>query len=163
MAPTYNGSIYDYTNKAPEAKRVKLFNFWARKRIFQRVFVLFMLGWISAFIYQAGLIEIVLKSAQHDPFLGPHVQLPDEQQPLENNDTKGPPKAAQNSGEEDLNANSKEGNKDDNDILLISKFRNLTFLQGSSKNLSAMIHSKTSQNTGLSYVFYMIFITQDLY
>jgi hypothetical protein len=148
MAPTYNGSIYDYTNKAPEAKRVKLFNFWARKRIFQRVFVLFMLGWISAFIYQAGLIEIVLKSAQHDPFLGPHVQLPEEQQQLENNDTKAPPKTAQNNGEEDMNANTKEGNKDDNDILLISKFRNLTFLQGSSKNLSAMIHSKTSQNTG---------------
>jgi len=58
------------SSKAPEAKRVKLFNFWARKRIIQRLFVLFMLGWISAFIYQAGVIEIILKSAQHDPFLG---------------------------------------------------------------------------------------------
>ena len=146
MAPTYNGSIYDYTNKAPEAKRVKLFNFWARKRIFQRVFVLFMLGWISAFIYQSGLIEIVLKSAQHDPFLGPHVQLPEEQ--LENNDTNGTSNVDENKGEENLNANTKEGRKEENDILLLSKFRNLTFLQGSSKNLSAMIHSKTSQNTG---------------
>ena len=88
MAPTCNGFVYETQTKEPEAKRVKLFNFWARKRIIQRGFVLFMLGWISAFIYQAGLIEIVLKSAQHDPFLGPHVQLPEDQHQVESNDTK---------------------------------------------------------------------------
>ena len=107
-----------------------------------------MLVWISAFIYQAGLIEIVLKSAQHDPFLGPHVQLPEDQQELENNDTNGTPSPSQNDQNGDVNSNTKEGSKDETETLLISKFRDLTFLQGSSKNMSAMIHSKTSQNTG---------------
>ena len=150
MAPMYNGFAHENNTKPPEAKRVKLFNFWARKRIIQRVFVLVMLGWISAFIYQAGLIEIVLKSAQHDPFLGPHVQLPEEQQEIENNDTNDAHKSNGNNIEGDLDPSLERGNKVEDDMLLISKFRNLTFLQGSSKNLSAMIHSKTTQNTGKS-------------
>ena len=110
-----------------------------------------MLGWISAFIYQAGLIEIVLKSAQHDPFLGPHVQLPEEQQQIENNDTKDAQKSDGNRGEGAPAPTEKKGNSEENDMLLISKFRNLTFLQGSSKNLSAMIHSKTTQNAGYNF------------
>ena len=146
MAPMYNGFAHENNTKAPEAKRVKLFNFWARKRIIQRVFVLFMLGWISAFIYQAGLIEIVLKSAQHDPFLGPHVQLPEEQP--ENNETNDAQKPNENTINGNMNHKEHSTGKEEVDMLLISKFRNLTFLQGSSKNLSAMIHSKTTQNQG---------------
>ena len=151
MAPSCNGPLYDNSSKAPEAKRVKLLNFWARKRIIQRLFVLLMLGWISVFIYQAGVIEIILKSAQHDPFLGPHVQLPEEQQQLQNNETEDVPDidTKDHIVEHDkLGEKVEERNKHKNDILLFSKFRNLTFLQGSSKNLSAMIHSKTSHNTG---------------
>ena len=146
MAPMFNGFTHENNAKAPEAKRVKLFNFWARKRIIQRVFVLFMLGWISVFIYKAGLIEIVLKSAQHDPYLGPHVQLPEEQQQLENNETDDTQKSDENKG--DFDHDEHRGFKEVDEMILISKFRNLTFLQGSSKNLSAMIHSKTSQNMG---------------
>ena len=157
MAPSCNGSIYDgkTSTKAPEAKRVKLFNFWARKRIIQRLFVLFMLGWISAFIYQAGIIEIILKSAQHDPFLGPHVQLPEERQQLQNNDTNHVPnldsKYQNNENgnmKKEVDADTEEINNLQKDMLLLSRFQNLTFLQGSSKNLSAMIHSKTSHKTG---------------
>ena len=150
MAPSCNGSMFDTQVKAPEAKRVKLFNFLARKRIIQRLFILIMLFWISCFIYQAGVIEIILKSAQHDPFLGPHVQLPEDQQ-LQNNETKD-----KKSSSDDQNVRigneregeTNEGDKLKDDVLLFSKLRNITFLQFSSKNLSAMIHSKTSHQTG---------------
>ena len=115
-----------------------------------------MLVWISVFIYQAGVIEIILKSAQHDPFLGPHVQVPEEQQQFQNNDTKDDTPDMDTKDQnidyekkgEEVDEAEKERNKHKNDKMLFSKFRNLTFLQGSSKNLSAMIHSKTSQNTG---------------
>ena len=156
MAPTCNGSMYKREqSKAPEAKRVKLFNFWARKRIIQRVFVLFMLGWISAFIYQAGVIEILLKSAQHDPFLGPHVQLPEDGQTPTENDTLESQdsnskdiKIAAPTIEADLSLKAIEENKNNTDAIFLSKFQDLTLLQGSSKNLSAIIHANSSQNNG---------------
>lgn len=38
-------------------KRVRLFNFWARTRFFQRAFMIWMLAWISTIVYNAGIIE----------------------------------------------------------------------------------------------------------
>ena len=162
MAPTCNGSMYKREqSKPPEAKRVKLFNFWARKRIIQRVFVLFMLGWISAFIYQAGVIEILLKSAQHDPFLGPHVQLPEDGQTtatendtLESQESNSKDvKIAAPIVEAELPLKEKEEKKNKNDTVFLSKFQDLTLLQGSSKNLSAIIHANSSQNNGKIFIF----------
>ena len=75
MAPQCNGL------EPKEAKRVKLLSFWARKRIIQRVFVLSMLVWCSIFIYQGEVLETVLKSIQLDPFMGPHIQLPEKDVP----------------------------------------------------------------------------------
>ena len=166
MAPTCNGSMYKREqSRPPEAKRVKLFNFWARKRIIQRVFVLFMLGWISAFIYQAGVIEILLKSAQHDPFLGPHVQLPEDGQTATENDTLESQdsnskdiKIAAPIVEAELPLKEKEEKKNKNDTVFLSKFQDLTLLQGSSKNLSAIIHANSSQNNGKIFIF--IYVAQ---
>lgn len=43
------------TNKIP--KRVKIVNFWARTRFFQRAFMLWMIVWIFSIIYNSGIFE----------------------------------------------------------------------------------------------------------
>lgn len=42
-------------NKVP--KRIRLVNMWARTRFFQRAFMIWMLVWISMFIYNSGVID----------------------------------------------------------------------------------------------------------
>ena len=41
-------------------KRLKLVHFWARTRIFQRAFMVWMVVWISMIIYNSGIIEHVI-------------------------------------------------------------------------------------------------------
>ena len=48
-------------NKVP--RRLKLFNFWAQRRVVSRFFLAVMIGWIGIVIYQTGLVEILLKWA----------------------------------------------------------------------------------------------------
>lgn len=43
------------TKKIP--KRLKIFNFWARTRFFQRAFMLWMTVWIFSIVYNSGLFE----------------------------------------------------------------------------------------------------------
>lgn len=38
-------------------KRLRLVHFWARTRIFQRAFMIWMVVWISMIIYNSGIIE----------------------------------------------------------------------------------------------------------
>lgn len=45
-------------------KRVKLVNFWANTRIFQRAFMLGMVVWIGGIIYSAGVLERFLSVAE---------------------------------------------------------------------------------------------------
>ena len=42
-------------------KRLRLFNFWAQKRVVSRFFIAAMFGWISMVIYQSGLVETALR------------------------------------------------------------------------------------------------------
>jgi hypothetical protein len=63
VAPNCNGI------PTPTAKRMRLFNFIARNRIIQRMFLLCMVGWISIFIYQSSFLETLIKANQHDLFL----------------------------------------------------------------------------------------------
>ena len=44
-----------------EAKRVRFLNFWAKRRIIQRMFIITMIVWISMFVYQTKLLETVFK------------------------------------------------------------------------------------------------------
>lgn len=57
-----------------EARRVKLMNFFAKKRFIQRLFVLSMLFWSSFFIYQGEIWQNLLK--QHEFSLRP--ELPEK-------------------------------------------------------------------------------------
>lgn len=41
-------------------KRLRVVNFWARTRIFQRAFMVWMVVWISMIIYNSGIIEHVI-------------------------------------------------------------------------------------------------------
>ncbi|XP_014474392.1 PREDICTED: sterol regulatory element-binding protein cleavage-activating protein [Dinoponera quadriceps] len=43
------------TSKIP--KRLKLVNFWARTRFFQRMFMMLMVVWISEIFYESGIVE----------------------------------------------------------------------------------------------------------
>ncbi|EFN85276.1 sterol regulatory element-binding protein cleavage-activating protein [Harpegnathos saltator] len=43
------------TSKIP--KRLRLVNFWARTRIFQHMFMVYMVVWISTIIYDSGIVE----------------------------------------------------------------------------------------------------------
>ena len=59
-----------------EAKRVRLLNFWAKRRIVQKLFSICMIVWISLFVYQTGLLESALfKQLNSEPFLagGEHI------------------------------------------------------------------------------------------
>lgn len=47
-------------------KRLRLFNFWARTRFFQRSFMIWMLVWISTIIYNSGLIEHFFLMENHN-------------------------------------------------------------------------------------------------
>lgn len=49
------------------SRRVKLFNFWAQRRVVSRFFLVVMIGWIIIVIYQTGLVEILLKWARWLP------------------------------------------------------------------------------------------------
>lgn len=42
-------------------KRLRLVHFWARTRIFQRAFMVWMVVWISMIIYDSGIIEHVIR------------------------------------------------------------------------------------------------------
>ena len=46
-----------------EAKRVRFINFWAKRRLIQRLFVLGMIVWISIFVYQTRVLETVFQSS----------------------------------------------------------------------------------------------------
>ena len=48
---------------SPVSRRVKLFNFWAQRRVVSRFFLAAMVGWISIFIYQSGLVETLMHGA----------------------------------------------------------------------------------------------------
>ena len=60
-----------------EAKRVRLLNFWAKRRIVQKLFSICMVVWISLFVYQTGLLESAVFKLQlnSEPFLagGDHI------------------------------------------------------------------------------------------
>lgn len=43
-------------------KRIRLVNFWARTRFFQRAFMLWMLVWISTIVYNSGVVEYFIGS-----------------------------------------------------------------------------------------------------
>ena len=49
------------------SRRVKIFNFWAQRRVVSRFFLVMMIGWIVIVIYQTGLVEILLKWARWLP------------------------------------------------------------------------------------------------
>lgn len=49
------GKTIGDTNKIP--KRLKIVNFWARTRFFQRAFMLWMIVWIFSIIYNCGIFE----------------------------------------------------------------------------------------------------------
>jgi len=49
--------------KTEISRRVKLFNFWAQRRVVSRFFIAAMVGWISIFIYQSGLVETMMRGA----------------------------------------------------------------------------------------------------
>lgn len=53
--------------KNGEPKRVRFINFWAKRRLIQRMFSLCMIVWISLFVYQTSLLESVMKALRHDP------------------------------------------------------------------------------------------------
>ena len=53
----------------------------------------------------------------------------------------------------DLPLKAKGEKKNKNDTVFLSKFQDLTLLQGSSKNLSAIIHANSSQNSGKILIF----------
>ena len=38
-------------------KRVKFVNFWTQRRVVSRFFIITMVGWITLFVYQTGLVE----------------------------------------------------------------------------------------------------------
>ena len=44
-------------NQEREAKRVRLLNFWAKRRIVQKLFSICMIVWISLFVYQGNKIQ----------------------------------------------------------------------------------------------------------
>ena len=48
---------------AETSRRVRLFNFWAQRRVVSRFFIAAMVGWIAIFIYQSGLVETVMRGA----------------------------------------------------------------------------------------------------
>lgn len=50
-----NSSPKHLDNRVP--KRIRLVNFWARTRFFQRAFMLWMLVWISMIVYNSGVVE----------------------------------------------------------------------------------------------------------
>ena len=64
-------------NQEREAKRVRLLNFWAKRRIVQKLFSICMIVWISLFVYQTGLLESAVFKLQlnSEPFLagGDHI------------------------------------------------------------------------------------------
>ncbi|TRY79121.1 hypothetical protein TCAL_05977 [Tigriopus californicus] len=47
-----------------ESKRVRFINFWAKRRIVQRLFVIGMIVWISLFVYQSDLLDKLFQSTQ---------------------------------------------------------------------------------------------------
>ncbi len=49
------------TEEEKEPKRVRFLNFWAKRRIVQRLFVLCMVVWISMLVYQTSLLETIFK------------------------------------------------------------------------------------------------------
>ena len=50
--------------RLPEtSRRIRLFNFWAQRRVVSRFFIATMVGWIAIFIYQSGLVETVMRGA----------------------------------------------------------------------------------------------------
>ncbi len=51
-----------------ESKRVKFLNFWARRRLIQRLFSLCMIVWISLFVYQTSLLDTIFKRPSFNPF-----------------------------------------------------------------------------------------------
>ena len=59
------------TDEFPEVlpKRVRLINFFAKKRIIQRMFLISMVGWISIFIYNSGLLDTLIRNHQLELFL----------------------------------------------------------------------------------------------
>ena len=44
-------------------RRVRLFNFWAQRRVVSRFFLVAMIGWMVIVTYQTGLVEILLRWA----------------------------------------------------------------------------------------------------
>lgn len=59
------GKAITETKKIP--KRLKIFNFWARTRFFQRAFMLWMIVWICSIVYNSGFFEhfFVIESKNH--------------------------------------------------------------------------------------------------
>jgi len=53
--------------RTEEARRVRLFNFWAQRRVVSRFFIAAMVGWIAIFIYQSGLVETLMRGAGWRP------------------------------------------------------------------------------------------------
>ena len=50
--------------RLPEtSRRIRLFNFWAQRRVVSRFFIATMVGWIAIFIYQSGLVETMMRGA----------------------------------------------------------------------------------------------------
>ena len=56
---------------------MRLLNFWAKRRIVQKLFSICMIVWISLFVYQTGLLESAVFKLQlnSEPFLagGEHI------------------------------------------------------------------------------------------
>ncbi|XP_028042976.1 sterol regulatory element-binding protein cleavage-activating protein [Bombyx mandarina] len=57
-----NSSPGHQDNRVP--KRIKLVNMWARTRFFQRAFMLWMLVWISTIVYDSGVVDYFIGSAE---------------------------------------------------------------------------------------------------
>ncbi|KAG7313530.1 hypothetical protein JYU34_000672, partial [Plutella xylostella] len=55
-----NSSPKHPDNRVP--KRIRLVNFWARTRFFQRAFMLWMLVWISMIVYNSGVVDYFVSS-----------------------------------------------------------------------------------------------------
>lgn len=59
-----NNSNHSHNKKIP--KRLRIVNFWARTRFFQRGFMIWMILWIGNIIYNSGIIEDILDYNNND-------------------------------------------------------------------------------------------------
>ena len=49
------------TEEEKESKRVRFLNFWAKRRLIQRILVCCMIVWMSLLVYQTSLLETLFR------------------------------------------------------------------------------------------------------